>query len=404
MARTTETGVDLRQPVPRVVTVLALSIFVLGTSEFVITGLLPEVAVDLGVTISEVGYLVSGFAVGMIVGAPLMAVATLRLPRHATLVAMLVAVAALHVLGALTSSYPLLMAIRVLTAVATGGFWAVAAVVTVSSVGPRDRARALSRLLAGLTVSNVVGIPLGTVIGQQFGWRATFWVIAVLAVAGLAGVLTLVPRAGGSGRERRLSAELAVFRRARLWLALTTTALYQAGMIAMLAYLAPLLTVVAGLAPGWVPAVQFGAGVGSLAGIALGGRFADRHPWRTLFAALVGAGVLLGLLAGTAALPGAAPATAAGLGFVAFVAAAPLNARVFALAGAAPTLASATNTSAFNVGNSLGPALGGLAIAAGWGLTSPPLIGALLVAAALVPACASVLLDRRRGAPGADAA
>lgn len=400
MSHATETGVDVRQPVPRVVTVLALSIFVLGTSEFVITGLLPDMAADLGVTISQVGYLISGFAVGMVVGAPLMAVATLRLPRHTTLVAMLVAVAALHVLGALTSSYPLLLAIRVLTAVATGGFWAVAAVVTVSSVGPRDRARALSRLLAGLTVSNVAGIPLGTVIGQQFGWRATFWIIAALALAGLAGVLTLVPRTWGTGQERRLSAELAVFRRARLWLALTTTALYQAGMIAMLAYLAPLLIEVAGLAPGWVPAVQFGAGVGSLAGIVLGGRFADRHPWRTLFAALVGAGVLLGLLAGTAALPGAAPAVAVGLGFVAFVAAAPLNARVFALAGTAPTLASATNTSAFNVGNSLGPALGGLAIAAGWGLTAPPLIGVLLMACALVPACASVLLDRRWGAPG----
>ncbi|ANY05481.1 MFS transporter [Pseudonocardia sp. HH130630-07] len=395
----TGTRPGVRQPVPRVVTVLALSIFVLGTSEFVLTGLLSDMAADLGVTISDVGYLMSGFAVGMIVGAPLMAVVTLRLPRFTTLVVMLVAVVVLHVLGALTSSYPLLMVVRVLSAVATGGFWSVAAVVTVSSVGPADRARALSRLLAGLIVSNIAGIPLGTVVGQQFGWRATFWLIALLAVAGLIGVVALVPRSWGSGEQRRLSTELTAFRSGRLWLALATTALYQAGMIGMLVYLEPLLTRVAGLDPGWVPAVQFGSGVGALGGIVLGGRIADRYPWPTLFAALGGSAVLLASLGLTAALPGAAPVLAVGLGFVAFVAAAPLNARVFALAGSAPTLASATNTSAFNVGNSLGPALGGLAIAAGWALTTPSLLGAVLTAGALVLAGVAVLADRRTGSP-----
>lgn len=390
-----------REPVPRVVTVLSLSIFVLGTSEFVITGLLPEMAADLGVSIPEVGYLISAFAVGMIVGAPLMAVLTLRLPRRTTLVVMLLVVIAAHVAAALTASYPALVAIRVLTAVATGGFWAVAAVVTVSSVAAGDRARALSRLLAGLTVSNVVGIPLGTVVGQHLGWRATFWMIAALAVAGLAGVLLAVSGRRGAGEApSRLADELVAFRRGRLWLALGTTALYQAGMIGgMLAYLTPLLVSVAGLAPGWVPAVQFAIGVGSFAGIAVGGRFADAHPWRTLFTALVAAAVLLGGLGLTASVPGFAPALAIGLGFIAFVAAAPLNARVFALAGAAPTLASATNTSAFNVGNSLGPALGGLAIAAGWGLAAPPLIGVGLLAGAIVLGVCSRAADRRLAAP-----
>lgn len=346
MASTTTAGVH-RRPVPRVVTVLALCVFVLGTSEFVLTGLLSEVAADLGVDIPAAGYLISGFAVGMVVGAPAAAVATLRLPRRTTLVAMLLAVAVLHVVGALCTDYPLLMAVRVLTAVATGGFWAV----------------------------------------------------AVLALLGVAGVGALVPRGGGGEPPRRLSAELVAFRRLRLWVALGTTALYQAGMIAMLAYLAALLVFVAGLAPGWVPVVQFGAGLGSIGGILLGGRLADRHPWPTLFGALCGAATLLALLGTTATLPGAAPAIAVGLGFVAFVAAAPLNARVFALAGAAPTLASATNTSAFNVGNALGPALGGLAIAGGLGLTAPPLVGAALVAGAVVLALVSVRLDRRHGAP-----
>ncbi|MEQ3553079.1 MFS transporter [Pseudonocardia nematodicida] len=388
-----------REPVPRVVTVLALSIFVLGTSEFVITGMLPEMAVDLGVTVPQVGYLISAFAVGMIVGAPAMAVATLRLPRRTTLVVMLVVVALAHVAGALTDSYPVLVAIRVVSAVATGGFWAVAAVVTVSSVAAGDRARALSRLLAGLTVSNVVGIPLGTLIGQHFGWRTTFWLIAVLALVGLAGVLAMVPRGWGTGERRRLSAEAAVFRRGRLWVALGTTAFYQAGMIAMLAYLTPLLVDVAGVAPARVPLVWFATGLGSLAGIMVGGRLADRYPWRTLYAALAGAAVLLGVLGLTAPLTGAAPVLAIGLGFIAFVAAAPLNARVFALAGAAPTLASATNTSAFNVGNTVGPAVGGLAIAAGWGLTAPSLIGVGLMIVAIGLATVSFVLDRRLGAP-----
>ena len=385
--------------VPRVVPVLALSIFALGTSEFLIAGLLPGMAADLDVGIPEIGYLISAFAVGMIVGAPAMAVLTLRLPRRTTLVAMLVVVIAAHALGALAQSYPLLLAVRIVTAVATGGFWAVAAVVTVSSVAPSARARALSWLLAGLTVANVAGIPLGTVVGQAFGWRAAFWLVAVLAAAGLVGVLAAVPGADGSAATPRLSDELAAFRRGRLWLALGTTALYQAAAMATAAYLAPLLIDVAGLAPGWVPAVQFGFGLGGLAGIAIGGRIADARPWTTLFSALVAAAVLLGVLGLAAGNAIVAVTTLVALGLIAFVAAAPLNARVFALAGAAPTLASSTNTSAFNVGNALGPALGGLAIGAGWGLTSPMLIGVVLMAGSIALAVTSLRLDRRHGAP-----
>lgn len=169
-------------------------------------------------------------------------------------------------------------------------------------------------------------------------------------------------------------------------------------MIALLAYLAALLVFVAGLARGGCPSCSSAPGW-ARSGDPARGRLADRHPWPTLFGALCGAATLLALLGTTATLPGAAPAIAVGLGFVAFVAAAPLNARVFALAGAAPTLASATNTSAFNVGNALGPALGGLAIAGGLGLTAPPLVGAALVAGAVVLALVSVRLDRRHGAP-----
>lgn len=370
--------------IPRVVPVLALSIFALGTSEFMITGLLPEMARDLSATLPQTGYLISAFAVGMIVGAPLTAVLTLRLPRRTTLLAALGVFVLGHVAGALATDYGVMLAARVVTALATATFWVVATVVTVSAVDERVRARALAVLLAGLTVSTVLGIPLGTLVGQAWGWRATFWAVVALALAGLVGVLLTVPGRDPAAAPPRLAAELAVFRDARVWIALGTTALYQAAAVSVFAFVAPLLTEVAGLEPAWVSPVLFAYGLGALAGITIGGRLADAHPWAVLFTALgVGAAVFVGL-----GLFGRVAPLAVGLivlmGFVAFLIAAPLNARVFVLAGEAPTLAGAANTAAFNVGNSLGPALSGAAVTAGWGWTAPPWIALALIGGSLV--------------------
>jgi MFS transporter, DHA1 family, chloramphenicol resistance protein len=381
--------------VPRVVPVLALSIFALGTSEFMITGLLPEMARDLAVTVPQTGYLISAFAVGMIVGAPVMAVATLRMPHRTTLVAALGVFVAGHVLGALAGGYGVMVVARVVTALATATFWVVAAVVTVSAVHERVRARALAVLLSGLTIATVLGIPLGTFVGQSLGWRATFWAVAGLALLGLAGVLATVPGGRGTGPTARLSDEVAVFRRGALWLALGTTAAYQAAAVAVFAYVSPLLTEAAGLDVRWVPFVLLGYGIGCLAGISVGGRLADARPWATLFTALVAGLVLfvvLGLLASVAAVTVAVVVL---LGFVAFLVAAPLNARVFQLAGAAPTLASAANTSAFNVGNAIGPALGGAAITAGGGWTAPAWIATALIAVAIALATVAATRERR---------
>jgi DHA1 family chloramphenicol resistance protein-like MFS transporter len=289
---------------------------------------------------------------------------------------------------------------RIVTAVAMGAFWAVAAVVTVSSVGPRDRARALAVLLAGLTVSNVAGIPLGTLVGQQFGWRASFWLVGALAAVGVIGVLTSVRNRPAEDAPPRLAAELVAFRRGRLWIAFGTTALYQAAAVGLVSYIAPLLTDVTGLDPVWVPVVQLGFGFGSFVGVFIGGRVADAHPWATLFGALAGAVVLLALIGLFAPVPVVMVALVVLLGVVAFVIAAPLNARVFALAGAAPTLASAANTSAFNVGNSVGPALGGLAIAAGLGYAAPAWLGVALASGAIALGVVSWSLDRRDAAAG----
>ncbi|WP_232663068.1 Cmx/CmrA family chloramphenicol efflux MFS transporter [Pseudonocardia sp. TRM90224] len=395
MGGTAVTAVVERGRIPRVVPVLAVSIFALGTSEFMIAGLLPELARDLAITIPQAGYLISAFAVGMIVGAPAMAVLTLRLPRRTTLVAALTVFALGHVVGALAQDYALLMAARVVTAVATGAFWAVAAVVTVSSVGPRDRARALSVLLAGLTVANVAGVPLGALIGQQWGWRAAFWAVGALAVAGIAGVLLSVPRRVEGTAPPRISAEVAAFRKGRLWIAYATTAAYQSAMIGAFSYIAPLLTEVTGLPSEWVPAVLLGFGVGCLAGVLIGGWLADAHPWSTLFVALAAGGLLFALIALFARVPALVVGMVVLLGVVAFVAGAPLNARVFTLAGAAPTLASASNTAAFNVGNTLGPAFGGIAISAGLGFTAPSWLGVGLIIVAIALGLVSWQLDRR---------
>jgi MFS transporter, DHA1 family, chloramphenicol resistance protein len=390
--------VPQRARIPGVVTVLAACVFALGTSEFMIAGLLPEMAADLAVGIPEAGYLISAFAVGMIVGAPTMAVLTLRMPRRTTLVAALAVVAAGQVAGALAQDYGVMLVARVVTAVAMGAFWAVAAVVTVSSVGPQDRARALSVLLAGLTVSNVAGIPLGTLVGQQFGWRASFWVVGVLAALGVVGVLMIVRNRPATDAPPRLAAELVAFRRGRIWIAFGTTALYQAAVVGLVSYIAPLLVDVTGLDAAWVPVVQLGFGLGSLVGVVIGGRIADAHPWSTLFGSLAGVVALLGLVGLLAPVPVVMVALVVLLGVVAFVIAAPLNARVFALAGAAPTLASAANTSAFNVGNSLGPALGGLAIASGLGYTAPAWLGVGLASGAIGLGLLSWWLDRRDAA------
>jgi DHA1 family chloramphenicol resistance protein-like MFS transporter len=381
-------GAAQQTRVPRVVAVLALAIFVLGTSEFMITGLLPEMARDLAVSIPQTGYLISAFAVGMIVGAPLMAVVTLALPRRTTLVASLAVFVAGHVLAALASSYGVVLVARVLTALATATFWVVAAVVTVSVVGEHLRARALAVLLSGLTIATVLGIPLGTVIGQQLGWRATFWSVTGLALLAVVGVLATVPRRADGAPRPVLRDELAVFGRGRLWLALGTTALYQAAAVSVFAYVAPLLTAVAGIPEGAVPIVLLGYGLGALAGITVGGRLADAHPWPTLFVALGAGAVIFVALGLFAAVPAVSVALIVLLGVVAFLVAAPLNARVFQLAGAAPTLASAANTAAFNVGNTLGPVAGGIAITAGYGYAAPSWLALLLIIGSILLAVA----------------
>jgi DHA1 family chloramphenicol resistance protein-like MFS transporter len=381
---------------PIAVYVLGLSIFAQGTSELMLAGLLPELATDLHVSIPRAGLLISAFAVGMLVGAPVLAVVTLGWSRRTALLVFLAIFAVTHVAGALTTNYAVLLATRVAGAFVYAGFWSVAAVTVVALVPSASRGRAMSIVTGGLTIATIVGLPLGTVLGQHLGWQSAFWTVAAMCVLAMAGVLATVPgerpdRAGAP----RLSDELRVLVNARLWLAFGTTALVTTTILVIFSYLAPLLIHSTGLPTGAVPGILALYGVGSFVGITLGGRYADALPFHTLFVSITGMIVLSAALALTAGLPVVAVVVIALLGGFGFAANPALNARVFSLAGDAPTLATATNFSAFNVGITAGPWLGGIAIDAGAGY---PALGWIAAGTGLA-ALATVLFAVLRPAP-----
>jgi DHA1 family chloramphenicol resistance protein-like MFS transporter len=356
---------------PIAVYVLGLAIFAQGTSELMLAGLLPELATDLGVSIPDAGLLISAFAVGMLLGAPILAVATLRLPRRTSLLVFLAIFALTHVAGALTPNYAVLLATRVVGAFVYAGFWAVAAVTAVGLVSVTARAKAMSVVAGGLTVATIVGLPAGTVIGQHLGWRAAFWAVAILSTLAMTGVLATIPPGRPDPESApRMSSELRAMANPRLWLSYSTTALVTAAILVIFSYLAPLLTESTGLKPGVVPAVLALYGVGSLIGITIGGRNADATPFHTLSAGISGVIALSAVVALWASIPVVALGAIFLLGGFGFAVNPALNARVFSLAGDAPTLATAINFSSFNVGITIGPWLGGLAIDAGDGYPS----------------------------------
>ncbi|MFI0818866.1 Cmx/CmrA family chloramphenicol efflux MFS transporter [Streptomyces sp. NPDC021098] len=382
---------------PIAVYVLGLSVFALGTSEFMLSGLLQPVARDMGVTIPTAGLLISAFAIGMVVGAPVLAAATLRLPRRTTLIALLAVFGLGQVAGAVAPSYGVLFASRVVSALACAGFWAVGASVAVSLVPVNARARAMAVMVGGLSVANIAGVPAGAFLGQHAGWRAAFWAVAGLSVLGLIGVIALVPRTEvPTGDDRpRLRGELRIYRDRQVWLALVTTALSGGAVFCLFSYLGPLLTDVAGLDESWVPTVLALFGVGALIGTMVGGRIADAHLFGTMYGGITASTVVLSVLALTAHSPVAAVGLALLLGFTAFFTAPALNARMFNVANAAPTLAGATTTSAFNIGNTVGPWLGGLVIDAGWGYPAVAWTGAALAGTGVATTAVAARLHRR---------
>ncbi|MFF4651510.1 MFS transporter [Streptomyces sp. NPDC001380] len=379
---------------PLALLALAISAFGIGTTEFVIMGLLPEVAGDFAVSIPTAGLLISGYALGVVVGAPLLTALVTRRPRKHVLLGLMVLFIAGNLLSALAPTYGLLMAGRVVAALSHGAFFGVGAVVAAGLVAPAKRAGAIALMFTGLTVANVLGVPMGTLLGQHLGWRSTFWVVAGLGVVGLAGIAALVPNSPGDP-DARLRRELAAFRRPQVWLALAMTALGFGGVFASFTYIAPMMTDVTGFAPSTVTWLLVLFGVGLFAGNLAGGRAADRALMPTLYVVLSALAVILVVFTATAHSKPLAAVTILFFGAAGFATVPPLQTRVMQQAEGAPTLASAANIAAFNLGNAGGAYLGGLAIEGGHGYTSPNWIGAALAVAALAATAVSAGLERR---------
>lgn len=383
---------------PLAVYILGLSVFALGTSEFMLSGLLPPIADDMNVSIPRAGLLISAFAIGMVVGAPLLAVATLRLPRRTTLIALISVFGLGQVAGALAPTYEVLFASRVISALACAGFWAVGAAVAIAMVPVNQRARAMAVMIGGLSVANVLGVPLGAFLGENLGWRSAFWAVGAASAVALAGVATLIPRIPLPDEKPQLKRELAIYRDRQVWLSIVLTALAAGGVFCAFSYLAPLLTDVAGLDSGWVPTVLALFGIGALIGTVIGGRVADAHLFGVLLSGIAASTVFLAALALFASNQAAVIVLSFLLGLSAFYTAPALNARMFNVAGAAPTLAGATTTAAFNLGNTGGPWLGGTVIDLDFGFEATAWAGAAMTVLALVTVVLSLRLQRSRNA------
>ncbi|MFI6282175.1 Cmx/CmrA family chloramphenicol efflux MFS transporter [Streptomyces sp. NPDC050988] len=383
---------------PLAVYVLGLSVFALGTSEFMLSGLLPAVADDMNVSIPRAGLLISAFAVGMVVGAPLLAVATLRMPRRTTLISLIAVFGVGQIVGALAPNYAVLFASRVVSALACAGFWAVGAAVAIAMVPVNARARALAVMIGGLSIANVLGVPAGAFLGESLGWRSAFWAVGAASAVALVGVATLIPRIPLPDEKPQLRRELRIYRDRQVWLSISLIAFAAGGVFCAFSYLAPLLTDVSGLDDSWVPVVLGLFGVGALIGTMIGGRIADAHLFGVLLTGIAASSVLLVALALLGQYAVAAVTLAFLLGVSAFYTAPALNARMFNVAGKAPTLAGATTTAAFNLGNTGGPWIGGAVIDAGLGFASPAWAGAALTVTAGAVTAVSLRLHRRTAA------
>ncbi|EPM45833.1 MULTISPECIES: MFS transporter [Pseudomonas syringae group] len=363
--------------------ILALSAFAIGTTEFVIMGLLPDVAADLGVSIPGAGWLVTGYALGVAVGAPFMAMATAKLPRKAALVTLMGIFIIGNLLCALASDYNVLMFARVVTALCHGAFFGIGSVVAAGLVPANRRASAVALMFTGLTLANVLGVPLGTALGQYAGWRSTFWAVTVIGVIALIGLIRYLPT---NRNEEKLDmrAELAALKGAGIWLSLTMTALFSASMFTLFTYIAPLLGEVTGVSPQGVTWTLLLIGLGLTAGNVIGGKMADRRVSTTLIAVFVSMAVISTVLSWTSAALIPTEITLFLWAVAAFAAVPALQINVVTFGKAAPNLVSTLNIGAFNVGNALGAWVGGSVIAHGLGLTSVPLAAAVLAVLALL--------------------
>ncbi|GAX50899.1 MFS transporter [Streptomyces olivochromogenes] len=381
---------------PLALLALAVGAFGIGTTEFVMMGLLPDVADDLHISIPSAGHLVSAYALGVVIGAPLLAAATARMSRRKVLIALMGLFVAGNALSAFAPDYHWLLAARFVSGLPHGAFFGVGAVVATNLVAPERKARSVSLMFLGLTVANIAGVPVATFIGQHFGWRATFLGVSAIGLAAIASLGFLIPRDHTHGPTGGLRGELAALRSLPVWLALGTTVAGFGALFSAYSYITPMLTDSAGYADSSVTLLLALFGVGATVGNLVGGRLADHSLRGTLFGGLVSLVTVLALFPVLMSAQWSAAVAVALLGAAAFITGSPLQLMVMEKASAAPSLASSANQAAFNLANAGGAWIGGIALAAGFGTTSPALAGALLAVLGLAVAATAYTVDRRR--------
>lgn len=381
---------------PLALLALAVGAFGLGTTEFVMMGLLPDVADDLGISIPTAGHLVSAYALGVVIGAPLLAAVTARMSRRTVLIGLMGLFVAGNAASAFAPGEGWLLAARFLSGLPHGAFFGVGAVVATSLVAPERKARSVSLMFLGLTLANIAGVPVATLMGQHLGWRATFLGVSAIGLAAIASLALLIPHDHAQAPRVGLRGELAALRSVPVWLALGTTVAGFGALFAAYSYITPMLTDAAGYADSSVTLLLALFGVGATVGNLVGGRLADHSLRGTLFGGLTSLVVVLALFPALMSAQWSAAVAVVLLGTAAFVTGSPLQLMVMEKASAAPSLASSANQAAFNLANAGGAWIGGLALAAGLGVTSPALTGAGLAVLGLGVAAVATVVDRRR--------
>lgn len=378
---------------------LFIAAFAFGTTEFVIAGVLPEVAAGLDVSVPSAGYLVSGYAIGIAVGGPLLTIASASLSRRTLLLGLGIVFTLGQVACALAPDFTSMLLLRVAVAIAHGAYFGVAMVVATGLVREEQRGMAVAIVLAGLTVSNVVGVPVGAAIGNAFGWRATFWAMCALGVLAIAAIAALIPATtGASSRPSGLMREVRVLGRQQVWTSLILMLMLMLGQFGLFTYITPTLEEVTGLDSALVPWVLFANGVGATLGVFAGGRLADWKLMPSLIALLAVQVVVLTLIYVVSPYPLPMIAAITLWGCLNFAIGTPIQARILGWTADAANLASSLIPSGFNVGIALSSSLAAALLNAGYGYRVLPLVGAAAMVVAVVTAVASLAAERRSGA------
>lgn len=372
---------------------LAIGSFAIGTTEFVAMGLLPDIASSLNITEPIAGHVISAYALGVVVGAPVIASLTAHMPRKALLLGLIALFTVGNLASVLAPSYETLMAARFVSGIPHGAFFGIAALVAAHLMGPKNRAKAVAHVMSGLTVATVLGVPLASFLGQHFGWRSAFALVVVIGLVTLTAIWHWLPDLKSMHVTSALT-ELSALRRPQVWLSLVLGMVGFGGMFAVYTYVATTLTDVSGLSRGLVPLGLMTFGIGMVVGNLVGGKLADVSVVRALYASLISLGAMLALFVVLVHNPWTALLGLFLIGASGSAIGPALQTRLMDVAHGAQTLAAALNHSALNIANAAGAWIGGLVIAAGYGYTAPAGAGAALAVAGLVVLTISVLLQR----------